>query len=185
MTLFDIFILSIALSLDAMVVSFSNGLIFQKNRLKNSMLLAFTVGFFQFFMPIIGYSFTQFVTEYVKPYSHWLVFGIFFILGIKFIKDALSDSHATEEKHDFSTKYILTVGIATSIDALFAGVSISLASLPIIFPAIIIGIITFLNSMLGFWSANLIKHLSTKTLEISGGIILILLGFKVLFTAVL
>ncbi len=177
MSLLDIVLLSIALSVDAMVVSFSNGLVFKKRRTVNSLKLAFTVGFFQFLMPIIGFYFAQTVTEYVKPYSHWLVFVIFTGLGIKFIQDAFKEHVLI--KHDFSWRYILLVGIATSIDALFAGVSVSFSGIKIFIPAIIIGITTFINSMFGFWSANLIKNLSSKAMQITGGLILILLGCKV------
>lgn len=183
MSLFDIIVLAIALSIDATVVSFSNGLIFKEQRLKKSLMLASTVGFFQFIMPVIGYYFAQTVTQYVKPYSHWLIFGIFFILGVKFIHDAFNE----EKDRDFifNKRYLLAVGIATSIDALFAGVSISFSGISILYPSIIIGLITFINSMLGFWITNFIRHLSSKFLEISGGIILILLALKVLFTAFL
>ena len=100
MSWFDIIILAIALSIDAMIVSFSNGLIFNRRRTVNSLKLAFTVGFFQFLMPVIGYFFAQTVTTYIKPYSHWLVFLIFVFLGAKFIKDAFEEHVAV--KHNFS-----------------------------------------------------------------------------------
>lgn len=181
MSYLDIFILAIALSIDACVVSFSNGLIFTHNQKKNSLILAFSVGFFQFLMPLIGGSFTGLVSKYVEPYSAWLVFAIFTILGLKFIKDAFKEK--TQEKLIcyFCFSYILTVSLATSIDALAAGVSMALFGIKILIPAIIIGIVTFINSLLGFWAGNFFKKFPTKNLEISGGIILILLAFKVLF----
>ncbi|MBQ9688179.1 manganese efflux pump [bacterium] len=183
MSIVDILILAIALSIDASVVSFTNGLVFKEKRLIKSLILAFSVGFFQFFMPLVGYVFAQFVTDFVKPYSHWLIFSIFFILGVKFIKDAFNEQKQQESM--CNAHYILAVSIATSIDALFAGVSISFSGLSVWLPSIIIGIVTFINSMLGFWSAKLIKNVSTKFLEITGGVILILLAFKVLFNALL
>lgn len=182
MSWFDIIILAIALSIDAMIVSFSNGLIFNRRRTVNSLKLAFTVGFFQFLMPVIGYFFAQTVTTYIKPYSHWLVFLIFVFLGAKFIKDAFEEHVAV--KHNFSFVYIMTVGVATSIDALFAGVSLSFSGVSILFPSIVIGLITFINSLFGFWSANLLKHLSIRKMQILGGIVLILLGIKILLTAI-
>lgn len=180
MSYFDIFILAIALSIDACVVSFSNGLIFTQNKRLNSFMLAASVGFFQFLMPIIGYFTAQSVNKYVEPYDHWIVFGIFVILGAKFIKDAFKE--AKEEKlHCYLCfKYIIMVSIATSIDALGAGVSIAFSGTKILFPAIVIGIITFINSLLGFWSGYLFKKFPTRNLEISGGLILIGLGFKIL-----
>lgn len=181
MNIIDILILAIALSIDACVVSFSNGLIFTQNKLTNSLMLAVSVGFFQFLMPVIGFFAAQTVSKYVEPYDHWIVFGIFVLLGAKFIKDAFKTEK--EEKIDcyLCFKYILLVSVATSIDALGAGVSIAFTKTNIWVPAVIIGVVTFINSLLGFWSGYLFKKFPTKNLEITGGVILILLAFKVLF----
>lgn len=181
MNTLDILILAIALSIDACVVSFSNGLVFTQNKRINSLMLAAAVGFFQFLMPVIGFFGAQTVSKYVEPYDHWIVFGIFILLGAKFIKDAFKAEK--EEKIDcyMCFKYILLVAVATSIDALGAGVSIAFTKTQIWFPAIIIGVVTFINSLLGFWSGHLFKKFPTKYLEISGGLILIALAFKILF----
>lgn len=181
MSTLDILILAIALSIDACVVSFSNGLIFTVNKRINSLILASAVGFFQFLMPIIGYLLAQSVNKYVEPYDHWIVFTIFVLLGAKFIKDAFDEDKKNEQLQCyFCFSYIFLVSIATSIDALGAGVSIAFSGTKILFPAIVIGVITFINSLLGFWSGYLFKKFPTKNLEISGGLILIILAFKVL-----
>ncbi len=177
----DIILLAIALSIDAMVVSFSNGLIFTRNKRINSLILAFSVGFFQFLMPIIGFFLALSVSKYVEPYDHWIVFAIFTLLGAKFIKDAFKEEKDEKIHCYFCFSYILLVSVATSIDALGAGISIAFTGGRIMFAAIIIGVITFLNSLLGFWGGYLFKKFPSKNLEISGGVILILLGFKILF----
>lgn len=181
MNTLDVIILAIALSIDACVVSFSNGLVFTQNKRVNSLMLAAAVGFFQFLMPVVGFFAAQTVSKYVEPYDHWIVFSIFVLLGAKFIKDAFKAEK--EEKIDcyMCFKYILLVAVATSIDALGAGVTIAFTKTQIWFPAIIIGVVTFINSLLGFWSGHLFKKFPTKYLEISGGLILILLAFKILF----
>lgn len=184
MSYLDILVLAIALSIDACVVSFSNGLIFTHNRVKNSFLLAFFVGFFQFLMPIIGGFLAQSVNKYVEPFDHWIVFGIFILLGAKIIKDAFSEKDDEKPTHYLCFKYILLVSIATSIDALGAGASLYFSGTQVLFPAIIIGVITFINSFLGFWSGQLFKKFPTKNLEIIAGIILIILAFKTLFESV-
>lgn len=176
----DILILAVALSIDACVVSFSNGLIFTKNKRINSLILAFSVGFFQFLMPIIGFFLAQSINKYVEPYDHWIVFAIFIALGLKFIKDAFKEEEKEQINCYFCFNYILLVSIATSIDALGAGVTLAFTGTKILFPAILIGIVTFLNSLIGFWSGYLFKKFPTRNLEISGGVILILLAFKVL-----
>lgn len=181
MTHLDIFILAIALSIDACVVSFSNGLIFTHNKVKNSLLLALSVGFFQFLMPMIGGGFANTVHKYVEPVAPWIVFVIFFILGAKFIKDACQKKEEPEKLVcALCFKYILVVSVATSIDALAAGVSITFSGTRLLLPAILIGVVTFINSLLGFWGGQVFKKFPTKNLEISGGLILVVLAFKVL-----
>lgn len=184
MSILDILILAIALSIDACVVSFSNGLIFTQNKRVNSLILATSVGFFQFLMPVVGYFLAQSVNKYVEPYDHWIVFGIFVLLGAKFIKDAFKEEKEEQINCYLCFKYVLLISIATSIDALGAGVSIAFTKTPIWSTAIIIGIITFINSLLGFWGGYLFKKFPTRNLEISGGVILILLAFKVLFESI-
>lgn len=181
MSILDIFILALALSIDASVVSFSNGLVFTQNKRINSLILAVSVGFFQFLMPVIGYFAAQIVSKYVEPYDHWIVFGIFVLLGAKFIKDAFKEEKAEKINCYFCFSYILLISIATSIDALGAGVSLAFTKTGIWFAAIIIGLVTFLNSLLGFWSGYLFKKFPTKYLEITAGLILIALAFKVVF----
>lgn len=181
MTHFDIFILAIALSIDACVVSFSNGLVFSLNKRKNSLILASAVGFFQFLMPLIGWVLGQSVHKYVEPVEHWLVFVIFILLGTKFIMDAFKAEEGKKEiTCYFCFSYILLIAVATSIDALAAGASLYFAGVKILIPAIIIGIVTFINSLIGFWGGFLFQRFSSKNLEIFGGIILILLAFKTL-----
>lgn len=182
MSYLDIFILAIALSIDACVVSFSNGLIFTHNVRKNSVLLAFSVGFFQFLMPLIGGGLATSVTKYVENYAHWIVFTIFILLGLNFIKEALKKEEGPEKLVcSFCFKYILLVSVATSIDALAAGASLVFSGTKIFYAAVVIGVITFINSLLGFYSGHFFKKFPTKNLEIAGGVILILLAFKILF----
>lgn len=176
----DIIILAIALSIDACVVSFSNGLVFTQNKRINSLILAFAVGFFQFLMPVIGWFVAQPAATYVEPYDHWIVFIIFVLLGIKFIKDAFKEEKEQKIQCYFCFSYIMLVAVATSIDALGAGISLAFSGVNIFIPALVIGVVTFINSLIGFWSGHLFKKFPTKNLEISAGVILILLAFKTL-----
>lgn len=174
----QIIFLAIALSIDAMVVSFSQGLIFKAQKRKNSLILAFFLGFFQFLMPVLGYFCSLGIYEYLNFINKWIVFGIFLFLGIKFIKEAF------EEKEQkiccLSLMCLLSFAIATSIDAFGAGISLCFMHAKIWFPAVLIGIITFINSLIGFWIGYLFKKFSTKYMEILGGSILIILAIKAL-----
>lgn len=176
MSLIDIILLAIALGIDCLVVSFSQGLIFNVQRVKYSFILAIIMGVFQGCMPIIGYVGTDYLYNLVVPFSKWIVFVIFLVLGLKFILESFQD-----KKDDFQCidiKCLLGLGVATSIDALVSGASIRLTSTSLFFSGVIIGLASFFMSLLGFWSGKLFKNIPSKYLEISGGLILILLAIK-------
>ena len=177
MGIVQILFLALALSIDAMVVSFSQGLIFKTQKRKNSLILAFFLGFFQFLMPILGYFCSVGIYKYLEFINTWIVFGIFMILGIKFIKEAFE----TKEEENIcclSFGCLLAFAVATSIDAFGAGISLCFSHVKVLYPAILIGIVTFINSLLGFWFGYLFKNFPAKYLEILGGIILICLAVK-------
>ncbi len=176
MNLIDILLLAIALGVDCLVVSFAQGLIFTQNRIKNSIALAVSMGGFQGTMPIIGYVGANYIHDFIAPYSKWLVFAIFFVLGLKFILEAFKEKE--EEICCIGIKCLISLGVATSIDALVAGASINLTSTPLASTAIIIGLVSFIMSLIGFWLGNFGKKFPSKFLEISGGMILIFLALK-------
>lgn len=182
MSLFEILFLAVALGIDCTIVSFSQGLIFKSNRIKNSIILACVMGFFQGFMPVIGYVFAHLISKYVESCSEWLVFTIFMFLGGKFIYEAFKKENDKDEKELYCFGFIclVTFGIATSIDALASGVSLKFTNTALLVPALIIGLTSFLMSVAGFWLGNLFKKLPSKYLEIIGGIILCVLAIKAL-----
>ena len=176
MTYLEIILLALALSVDACVVSFSYGLAFNQNRLKNMLLLATFTGFFQGAMPCIGYYLTQFVKSHIAPYADLIVCIIFVFLGIKFIKEAFEKNK--QAPNCIGITCLILIGIATSIDAFSAGISLSLYGNKIFKPAILITVITFINSILGYILGEKCKNLPSKSMEVIAGIILILLGIK-------
>ena len=179
MSYFAIFLLAVALSIDACVVSFSYGVIFTRERLKNALMLASFTGFFQAFMPVIGYFLTGFVKSFIEPYAGFIVFAIFTYLGLKFIKEAFDKEK--EKNLCLDLKCLLLLGIATSIDAFSAGITLSLSGNHILKPMLLIGVITFINAAFGFFVGGKLKHLPTRSLEVFAGLILIALGVKALF----
>ncbi len=179
MSYISIILLAIALSIDACIVSFSYGLAFNSKRLKNSLSLALSTGIFQGIMPVVGYFLTGFVKAYIQPFAAIIVFFIFTYLGIKFIKEAFDKEK--EKTLCIDIKCLILVGIATSIDAFSAGITLSLFGNRILKPSLLIAFVTFINSILGFFLGNKLKHLPTKYLEILAGLLLIGLGFKALF----
>lgn len=175
----SLLLLAIALSVDACVVSFAHGLVLEGRRFKNALSLAVFTGVFQALMPLIGYFITQSMLKYIEPFGKWLVFAIFMYLGIKIIQESFNPDR--EVPLNLSVKCLFFIGIATSIDALAAGVTLSLTSTNIFKSVILIGTTTFLFAFVGYWSGCCMKKLSTKVLEIMAGLILIFLSIKSLF----
>lgn len=172
----EILILAFALSIDACVVSFSYGLCTATRKRLTALALALTTGFFQALMPVIGYFFTNAIKSFVEPYAKWIVFIIFMYLGITFIKEAFKDDDNKELCVDLKT--LLLIGIATSIDAFSAGITLSLTNSPLIFSILAIGLITFANSIFGFAGGFCLKQFNSKALEIFGGVLLIALAIN-------
>ena len=176
MSYFEIILLAFALSIDACVVSFSYGLCIEEKHRHNALSLAVTTGFFQAFMPLIGYFFANSIKAFILPYAKWIVFLIFMYLGITFIKEALKKDEP--QKLCINPKILVMIGIATSIDAFSAGISLSLTSSPMKFSVISIGIVTFINSLIGYYTGNKLKIFKPYILEIIGGVILIILALR-------
>lgn len=176
----ELILLAVALGIDCLIVSFSQGLCFCKNKKRNSLALAATMGLFQGGMPLISYFLTGTVSKYLDSISSWIVFSIFMFLGIKFIFEAFQ----TENKDTLCTiglKNLMLLGIATSIDALGAGVTLKFTGTNIFEAVIIIGPASFFMSVFGFYFGCKFKHFPSKHLAVFGGIILIGLAIKALF----
>lgn len=180
MNLIDILILAFALSVDACAVSFAYGMCFREKRIKNSLNLAGFCGIFQGLMPIIGYFVLTSFADKLEPFSKWIVFTIFLLLGLNFIKDAIKNE-CEETAKCLDLKCLFAVAVATSIDALAAGAGIALTKASIFKPAIIIAVITFANSMAGFWIGNILKNFHVQVLKLLAASLLITLAVKSLY----
>lgn len=179
MSLTAIFLLAVALSIDACAVSFAHGLVLDKNKCKNSLLLGLFTGGFQGLMPIIGYFVTKPFYHHIEPVGKWIVFAIFMYLGVKIIQEALQEDR--EVPCCLTIQCLFIIALATSIDALAAGVTLALTSTNIFKAAVLIGVTTFFFAISGYWGGCCLKKLSTKGLEIFAGVILIFLAIKSLF----
>ena len=179
MSYIEIFLLALALSVDACAVSFTYGLTIRHKRFLNALLLACFTGFFQGAMPVVGYFLTSLVKTYIEPYAKFIIFAIFMYLGIRFIRESFRNKK--EKVVCISLACLFLIGVATSIDAFSAGISLALYGNKILKPALLIALVTFINSALGFWLGGKLKNLPSKGLEVSAGVVLMLLGIKALF----
>lgn len=179
MSLFEIIILAAVLAIDAMLVSFSYGLIISENRNKNAFILASSFAFFQFLMPLIGWVLTNSVYIYLKAYSKWIVFSVFIFLGIKFLIESFKRETKIEVKC-ISIPCLISLAIATSIDALGAGVTIRLCDSNILLLSFLTCAITFCLSLTGFYISSLLKNLNSKVIGTVAALLFVYLAIKAL-----
>lgn len=183
MSIIEIILLSVALSMDAFSVSICKGLSLGKENIKIKYCLSCGLwfGFFQALMPLIGYLAGRNFAKIINQFDHWVAFILLVFLGVKMIKEAITN---TEENIDasFSFKNMLLLAFATSIDALAVGISFAmLQNVNIVLAVCIIGIITFIFSFVGVKLGNVFGMKFKTKAEIIGGVILILIGVKILF----
>ena len=183
MTFIEILLIGVGLSMDAFAVALSKGLSMRKLNMKAGILIAVFFGFFQAFMPFIGWLVCRSFEKYITRVDHWIVFVLLGFIGIKMIVDAIKDSKK-EEKEDKDDKIrigeLFLLAIATSIDALAVGISFAFLSIHIWSSITIIGITTLILSFIGVLiGCKFGARFQTKA-QIAGGIILILVGVKIL-----
>ncbi|HPX77885.1 MAG TPA: manganese efflux pump MntP family protein [Methanobacterium sp.] len=177
MDIISIIFLSIGLAMDAFSISITLGLS-QKMDVKQASIIAIFFGGFQFIMPILGWISGIQLHYIVSTFAPWFAFFLLVAIGGKMIYEAFS----AEEKSSYSIslKEILILSVATSIDAFAVGVTFAFLNVAILFPVIMIGLITFILSFIGIYIGKNIGHLFENKMEIVGGVILIILGFKIL-----
>ena len=179
MGIVELILLSIGLAMDAFAVSVCKGMAMKKMDWKKAVRIALYFGIFQAVMPVIGYGLGKGVEGLVSNIDHWIAFGLLSIIGIKMIKDSFAkESESCEE--ELTTKTMLGLAIATSIDALAVGITFSFLQVNLLVSIACIGIITGILSMVGTKAGNCFGDKLGNKAEIIGGIILILLGVKIL-----
>ncbi len=176
-------VIAFALGIDAFSVAVGAGAFLGKANARQKFRLSFHFGLFQFMMPIIGWLVGSQIASYISGIDHWVVFLLLSAVGGKMIHEVLK--HKDEEKPDSDlTKGITMVvlSIATSIDALAVGFSIAMMKDPIIIPSIIIGIVAAAMTLFGIYIGEKAANRFGAKAELIGGIVLILIGLKNLFT---
>ena len=179
MSFVELLLIAIGLSMDAFSVSICKGLTTKKFSWRMAMVCGLWFGFFQALMPIVGYFLGAQFQEMIEAYDHWIAFGLLFLIGANMIREAV---WGKEESQDGSLgfKTMLLLAIATSIDALAVGVSFACIRVKLWSSVIVIGLTTFAFSVLGVKIGNVFGSKYEKSAGIIGGIILILIGLKIL-----
>ena len=185
MSLFIVlFLMGVGLSMDAFAVSICKGLAMRKVNKKQAFVIGLFFGGFQALMPFIGWALGSQFESYITSIDHWIAFVLLAVIGGKMVKEAVSEKDGEDEVEQMDPpldiKEMFILAVATSIDALAVGITFAFLNYPIVEAIIIIGITTFVISIIGVYVGNFFGSKYKKRAEIVGGVILILLGVKIL-----
>lgn len=178
MSFVELFLIAVGLSMDAFAVSVCKGLSVKKLSPKHALLAGVYFGGFQFLMPVIGYLLGFRFEHFITNIDHWIAFVLLAFIGGNMIKESFGKSE--ELNDDFSFKTMLLMAVATSIDALAVGITFAFLNVSIIPAAGLIGVTTFIIAAVGIYIGNVFGAKYKSKAELAGGIILVLIGLKIL-----
>ena len=183
MGLFEIFMIGVGLSMDAFAASICKGLNMRRLSAKNMLIIGLFFGVFQALMPAVGWILGKQFEVYITSVDHWVAFALLAFIGGKMIYDVFhgdEDGCCNEKTDKLDMKEVLTLAVATSIDALAVGISFAFLQVEILKAVSVIGVITFVLSAVGVAVGNMFGAKHEKNATLAGGIILILSGLKIL-----
>ena len=177
----ELFILAVGLSMDAFAVSVCKGLAMKKASRRAQLCCGAWFGGFQALMPLIGYFLGTLFLDAISAIDHWIAFGLLVLIGVNMLREAMGSEEEEAADADLSVKTMFILAVATSIDALAVGISLAMAGVGSIWLAVLlIGVTTFVLSVIGVRVGNVFGSRYEKRAETVGGVILILLGVKIL-----
>lgn len=182
MNILELFILAVGLSMDAFAVSICKGLSLGKIQKKHMAIAGAWFGGFQALMPLIGYFAGRFFAEKLTQYDHWVAFILLLFIGGSMIKESLCEEEESNDAMDIKTMFLLAV--ATSIDALAVGVTFAFLKVAILPAVVFIGVVTFVCSAVGIKIGSIFGTKYKSKAELCGGIILIIIGLKILLEGI-
>ncbi|MEM2920896.1 MAG: manganese efflux pump MntP family protein [Candidatus Bathyarchaeia archaeon] len=172
-------LVAVSLAMDAFSVSIAHGLVNRSFKSINAMKLGISFGLFQTFMPILGWLAGINVVELISGFDHWVAFGLLAFIGARMIYESVRD-RPVKLVNSLTVGALLLLSIATSIDALAVGLSLSFLRVPILAPAALAGITTFSLSFLGVYFGSRFGRLLGNKVELIGGAILLCIGLRIL-----
>ena len=177
----EVLLLAVALSMDAFAVSMCKGLAMPKAKYRDGLVCGLWFGSFQALMPMAGFFLGSLFYKAIEMFDHWIAFGLLAIIGINMLREALScECDCENHSADLSAKTMFVMAIATSIDAMAAGISMAMDGTNIWVAAALIGVITCVLCTVGVKIGNVVGSRYEKKAQIAGGVVLILLGLKIL-----
>ncbi|MEE9371114.1 MAG: manganese efflux pump MntP family protein [Sedimentisphaerales bacterium] len=180
MGLITIIIIAVGLAMDAFAVSIVSGSAYKQLKIKHIFRIAVFFGAFQAIMPLFGSLAGMSVKQYLANYDHWIAFGLLSAVGVKMIYESFKIAPAKQNFNPSNIFILLILSVATSIDALAIGITLSFLQVSIAMAVVIIGLVTFVLSYLGVFIGKKVGHFFESKIEAGGGLLLIALGAKIL-----
>ncbi|NBH74537.1 manganese efflux pump MntP family protein [Rodentibacter pneumotropicus] len=181
MAFYILWIIALGLSMDAFAVSISKGLAMRSFRWKQAVIIALCFGCFQAIMPLIGYVLGSQFSKIIQEWDHWFAFILLLLIGANMIREGFTEEEREPVSEIINVKRLLSLGLATSVDALAVGISFAFLHVNIIQAVWIIGITTFVISFIGVKSGHFLGRKFKSKAEIFGGLVIIIMGIKILF----
>jgi manganese efflux pump family protein len=180
MQLLTIIIIAVGLAMDAFAVSIISGSAYKQLKIRHAFRMAVFFGGFQAIMPLVGSLAGMSVKEYIAGFDHWVAFVLLSAVGAKMIYESFKITSVEENFNPGNILILLALSVATSIDALVVGITLSFLRIPIAIAVTIIGLVTFVLSYLGVLIGKRFGHFFEGKIEAIGGLVLIALGLKIL-----
>ncbi len=172
--------LALALAMDAFAVALGTGTVLKRLTGRHLFRLSFHFGLFQALMPVLGWLAGQTIIQWISAWDHWIAFGLLAIIGAHMIHEALGDHDPAEKRDPTRGLRLITLSVATSIDALAVGFSLSVIGVSIWLPALVIGLVASTLTIIGLLLGDRFGKRWGPRAEIVGGVILIIIGLKIL-----
>jgi len=171
--------IAVGLAMDTFAVSIVTGAAYKQLHIRHTLRMAGFFGGFQAFMPVVGYLAGLTVRQYVSNFDHWIAFGILAAVGLKMIYESFKIKEERKTPNPANLAVVLVLAVATSIDALAVGITLSLITNAIALAVIVIGVVTFGLSFAGVYIGKKFGHFFESGIEAIGGLVLIALGLKI------
>ncbi len=181
MSLLEIIFLAFALAMDAFAVSIGAAGSGKLRDKRAYFRMYFHFGWFQFMMPVIGWYSGSLFVKFIESADHWIAFLLLLFVGLKMIYEATKMDEINEKENPSKGWNLIMLSVATSIDALIIGFTLAMLNINIWYPSVIIGLLTGTMSFAGILLGLYFKKIIGKKMEIAGGVIIILIGIKILF----
>lgn len=175
----DIIMIAVALAMDCFAVSVMSGLILQKPRFRDVLVMALFFGGFQGMMTVAGWLAGSGFSEYIESFDHWVAFGLLFVIGANMIRESFDEEDA-KPFDPTNMKTLVGLAVATSIDALAVGINLGIMCNSLLSPSLLIAMVSFVLTIVGAYLGASFRHLCKFNFGLVGGVVLIGIGVKIL-----